>query len=208
MAQTANSTANVSTTRGVKGGYMFSAVRTTETIAALQTLLDASGLAKITTPIPDSIPNMGYLSGDGFNEGLDRSSDSLSDINGDTVDTYGSTSTETLGVTLMETAAKPLGLYYGSQNVSDASGLLTVDHNWSNSDEERIVILDLVLKNGRRWRKVIPICKVTERGEFTGNSTTAAQRNLTLTYQTDQNGSGCLDWFQSTETSASTGTGN
>lgn len=203
MSQASNSTANVSTTRGVKGGYMFSAVRNTTTIAALETILSASGLAKITTAIPDAIPNMGYVSGDGFNEGVDRSSDSLSDINGETVDTYGSSTTETLGITLMETKEGPLGLYYGSQNVSDASGLLTVDHNWSNSDEERIVILDLVLKNGRRWRKVIPICKVTDRGEFTGNSTTAAQRNLTLTYQTDTNGSGCKDFFESTETSAS-----
>lgn len=200
MAQTPNNTKNVSTTRGVKGGYFFSAVRNATTIAALETLTGASGLAKITTAIPDAIPNMGYVSGDGFTEGVDRSSDTLSDINGDTVDTYGSTTTETLGITLMETAKNPLGLYYGSENVTDANGLLTVDHNWSNSDEERICILDLVLKNGRRWRKVIPICKVTERGEFTGNSTTASQRNLTLTYQTDSSGSGCLDWFESTET--------
>ena len=202
MAHTPNNTANVSTTRGVKGGYFFSAVRNETTIAALATLTGASGLAKITTASPDAIPNMGYVSGDGFDENVDRSSDTLSDINGDTVDTYGSTTTETLGITLMETAANPLKLYYGSENVTDEDGLLAVDHNWSNSDEERIAILDLLLKNGRRWRKVIPTCKVTERDGFTGNSTTAAQRRLTITYQTDTNGSGCLDWFESTETSA------
>ncbi len=206
MAQATNNTANVSTTRGVKGGYFFCAVRNATTIAALETLTSATGLAKITTAIPDAIPNMGYVSGDGFTEGVDRSSDTLSDINGDTVDTYGSTTTETLGITLMETRKEPLGLYYGSANVTDANGLLDVNHNWSNSDEERIAILDLVLKNGRRWRKVIPICKVTARGEFTGNSTTAAQRNLTLTYQTDSSGSGCHDWYESTETGTTTTT--
>lgn len=202
MAQQPNNTANVSTLKGVKGAYFFSAPRNDTTIAALATLLAKTGLERITTPIPDAIPNMGYVSSDGFTEGVDQSSESLTDVNGDTVDTYGGSATETMGITVMETKAGALGLYYGSANVTDDGGLIEVEHNWANAEEERIVIFDGLLKNGRRMRKVIERAKVTERGEFTGNATTAAQRNLTLTYLDDGSGSNCHDWIESTETPA------
>ena len=62
-------------------------------------------------------------------------------------------------------------------------------------------VLLLLLKNDRKWTKYIPQGKVTDRGDFTGNKTTAAQHEITITYTTDSNGVGCTDWFESTETS-------
>lgn len=60
----------------------------------------------------------------------------------------------------------------------------------------------LLLKNGRKWVKFIPDGKVSELGDFTGNKTTAAQRQATITYIVDDEGNGCFDWIESNETPA------
>ena len=74
--------------------------------------------------------------------------------------------------------------------------MIIVDHNWSKAGEERVCVFELVLKNGRRWRKVIPEGKITERGSFTGSSTEVAGRECTVSYLTDENGSGCKDYIE------------
>ena len=180
----ANSKANVSTTRGVEGGYMFTAPVGT----AFPTVFDAIGGAWA---------NEGFISSDGFVEHLDGSNSNIGDMNGDTVDTYGDSKTETMALTLMEMAKNPLKMQYGSQNVSVAGdGTITVHHNWSRAEDHWAVILDLLLKDGRRWRKLIPDCKVSELGDFTGNSTTATGRQITLTYLKGDNGDTCVDVIQ------------
>ena len=63
----------------------------------------------------------------------------------------------------------------------------------------------LLLKNGRKWVKYIPDGKVTEVAELTGNATTAASRVVTITYITDDDGVGCYDWIESTDTEAGNG---
>lgn len=191
----ANNKANVSTTRGVKGGYFFRAPTTV-----------SSNLPDGPTWTPgNGWDCLGYISEDGIKESVSQdSSTTIRDINLDTVDEVQGAFTETLDVTLMEIAATPLKVIYGSENVSDASGVLTVDHNWSKSEEVYQYALLLLLKDDRKWVKYIPQAKVSDRGEFTGNKTTAAQRQITLKYLTDENGSGCKDYIQSTETSAST----
>lgn len=184
-----NNTANVSTTRGIKGGYAFCAPVGTTLPTDYETPLDAA------------FKNVGYISSDGWKEGLDGDSDNITDMNGDVVDSYDSSFTETLGMTLLEIGDEALAVQYGHDNVTDEDGMITVDHNWGNAGEYLAWVLELVLKNGRRWRKVIRSAKRTDLGEFQGNATTPAGREITLTYQTDANGSGCKDYIQSTETS-------
>lgn len=192
----ANNKANVSTTSGVKGGYFLSAALTNTDIPTAQ---------NFTTWTPDATQweNQGYVVEDGFTES--RSSDGgedLRDINLDTVDTTDGSFTETLNIGLMEVAHNPLATIYGHENVTDANGVITVDHNWGKSAEQRMYVLLLLLKNGRKWVKFIPSAKVTEIDDLTGNKTTVAQRSITLTYLTDEQGSGCKDFIESNETSA------
>lgn len=188
---TTNNKANVSTTRGVQGGYIFRApVGTTGAPTGVE-----------WTP-GNGWDCLGYIAEDGFTEGVSQdNSTQLRDINRDLLDEVSGNFTETLQLALMETAKAPLGAYYGTENVTDASGVLKVEHNWGNSDETMQYVLLLLLKNDRKWTKYIPQGKVTDRGDFTGNKTTAAQREITITYTTDSNGVGCTDWFDSTETS-------
>lgn len=191
-----NNKANVSTTRGVVGGYCFSAA-TTATGAPTKATF------KSWTP-GTGWENQGFIPEDGFTESVSRDGgDALRDINLDVVDYAGGSSTETLTFGLMEMNARSLGTEFGHDNVTDASGTIEVQHNWSQAEEERQYVLLLLLKNGRKWVKYIPAAKVTEVGDLTGNATTAAAREVTLTYTTDENGVGCYDWIESNDTSAS-----
>lgn len=191
----ANNKANVSTTRGVVGGYFFSAA-TTNT--------DVPTASNFKTWVPGTTWELqGYVPEDGFTESVSNDgSDELRDINLEVVDTTEGSFTETLQIGFMEMAKNPLATQYGHDNVTDASGVITVNHNWSKAGETRMYALLLVLKNGRRWVKYIPAGKVTEVGDFTGNATTVAGRTVTITYTTDDSGNGCVDYIESTETEA------
>ena len=185
-----NNKANVSTTRGVQGGYFFRAATT------------------VTGPTTTSwTPGadwscLGYIPEDGFTESVSAdNTTSLRDINLDLVDEVTGSYTETIQVGLMEIAKSPLGVIFGSSNVTDSAGLLKVEHKWGASDETMSYVLLLLLKDSRKWIKYIPAGKVTERGDFTGNKTTAASRTVTITYLNDANGMGCVDLIDSTETS-------
>lgn len=186
----ANNKANVSTTRGVVGGYFFSAPLGTT---------DVPTAANFTSWTPGvDWENQGYVPEDGFTESISADSgDDLRDINLEVVDTADATITETLNIGFMEIAKNPLSTQYGHANVTEANGVITVQHNWANAEETRMFALLLVLKGDRRWVKFIPAGKVTERDDFTGNRSTVATRNVTITYTTDANGSGCTDFIES-----------
>lgn len=189
-----NNTANVSTTRGVVGGYFFSAPTSTT---------DLPTASNFTTWVPsDAWLNQGYIPEDGFTEGVEfGDTTELRDINLDVVDTDTGGATETLQIGLMEVNARALKTIYGDSNVTDASGTITIEHDWSNAGEAHMFALLLLLKNGRKWVKLIRNGKVTAVGELTGNKTTAAQRQVTITYSKDANGNaGCVDFIESNDT--------
>lgn len=191
----ANNKANVSTTRGVKGGYFFSAPLGTTDVPTKATF-------KTWTPSA-SWENQGYIPEDGFTETVSTDGGGeLRDLNLDTVDYMDGSHTEAVQVAFMEMAKNALATQYGHANVTDENGVIEVAHNWSNAEEHRMYAFLLLLKNGRKWVKFIPDGKVSELGDFTGNKTTAAQRQATITYIVDDEGNGCFDWIESTETTA------
>lgn len=191
----ANNKSNVSTTRGVKGGYFLSApIGTT----------DVPTKANFASWSPTSVwENQGYVVEDGLTESVSTDGgDELRDLNLDAVDTVEGTHTETVQVGFMEVAANALATQYGHANVTDSEGVIEVKHNWSEATEERMYVFLLLLKNGRKWVKYIPDGKVTELADLTLNATTVAQRQATITYLTDDDGNGCFDWIESNETPA------
>ena len=138
-----NNQANVSSAKGVKGGYIFSAPEGT----ALPT--------DIKTPLDPAFKCLGFISEDGYVETVDEDSDDIPDMNGDIMDSTNSNRVESAQFTLAEIKAETLKRQYGEKNVTDANGVITVKHN-SNSHDIFSYVLELVLKNNRRWRKVIP----------------------------------------------------
>ncbi len=197
MTTPANNKDNVSTTRGVKGGYLYEAALTATgapTKSNYQTWASA---------IPNDWNNLGYIPADGLNETADKEDgDIITDINLDPVDKAEGTTTESVTVALMEVAKNPLSTIYGHENVTDEDGTIEVLHNWSNASEHRQYVFLLLLKNGRKWVKYIPDGVVTALGDLTLNKSTVAQREVTITYNTDDDGNGCIDWIESNETEA------
>lgn len=141
MADTnTNNQANVSSAKGVKGGYIFSAPIGTSLPTDIKTKLDPA------------FKCLGFISEDGYVETVDEDSDDLVDLSGDLMDSANSNRVESAQLTLAEIKAETLKRQYGEKNVTDANGIITVKHN-ADSHDIFSYVLELVLKNGRRWRK-------------------------------------------------------
>lgn len=184
---TSNSQRNVSAGKGVKGGYIFSAPVGT----ALPTDID--------TKLDPAFECLGFISEDGYVETVDEDSDDLVDMNGDLMDSTNSNRVESAQFTLAEIKAGALKRQYGDANVTDEGGVITVRHN-SDSHPIFAYVLELLLKNGRRWRKVVPQGQSSELDDLTIASSELCQRALTMKYLTDDDGNTCYDYIESTET--------
>ena len=184
---TANSTDNVSSTKGVRGGYIF--------VAPVGTTLPTD----YSTALPTAYKCLGFISEDGYVETVDSDSEDLVDMNGDLMDSPQTSRVESAQLTLAEIKAMTLKLMYGDENVTDKAGVITVKHN-GNSNGTWVVVLDLLLKNNRKWRKVVPLFQCSELDDLTLAVGELAARALTAKYLTDGDGNTCYDYIQSTET--------
>ena len=185
-----NNQGNVSSAKGVKGGYIFSAPEGTTLPTDIKTQLDPA------------FKCLGFISEDGYVETIDEDADDINDMNGDVMDSTNSNRVESAQLTLAEIKAETLKRQYGSDNVTDEGGIITVKHN-ADSHDVFAYVLELVLKNGRRWRKVVPKGKSSELDDLTIASSELCQRALTMKYLTDEQGNTCYDYYESTETQAS-----
>lgn len=186
---TTNNQANVSAGKGVKGGYIFS--------APVGTTLPTD----IETELNTAFKCLGFISEDGYVETVEEDSNDIVDLNGDLMDSSNSNRVESAQFTLAEIKAETLKRQYGENNVTDKGGIITVHHN-SDSHSVFAYVLELVLKNGRRWRKVIPQGQSSELDDLTVASSELCQRALTMKYLTDEAGNTCYDYIESTETVA------
>ncbi|WP_368133195.1 hypothetical protein [Collinsella bouchesdurhonensis] len=186
---TSNSTDNVSSTKGVRGGYIF--------VAPTGTALPTD----YSTALPTAYKCLGFISEDGYVETVDSDSEDLVDMNGDLMDSPQTSRVESAQLTLAEIKAMTLKLMYGDENVTDKAGVITVKHN-GNSNGTWVVVLDLLLKNNRKWRKVVPLFQCSELDDLTLAVGELAARALTAKYLTDESGNTCYDYIQSTETNA------
>ena len=184
---TTNNQANVSAGKGVKGGYIFSAPTGTTLPTDIETTLDPA------------FKCLGFISEDGYVETVEEDSNDIVDMNGDLMDSSNSNRVESAQFTLAEIKAETLKRQYGDGNVTDEGGLITVRHN-SDSHPVFAYVLELALKNGRRWRKVVPQGQSSELDDLTIASSELCQRALTMKYLTDESGNTCYDYYQSTET--------
>ena len=108
---TKNNADNVSSSKGVKGGYIFSAPVGTE-------------LPKdIKTPLNVAFKVLGYISSDGYKETIDSDSEDILDMNGDLLDLPKTSRVESGQVTFAEIKAETLKIQYGEKNVTDENGI-------------------------------------------------------------------------------------
>lgn len=191
MPAITNNTANVSVGKGVVGGYFFSA----PTTATLPT--------DYSTALGAGYENLGYLTSDGLVISESTETTDFNDINGDVIETARSSREETMKVTFAERKAATEKELYGQANVTDANGMMTIDHTNAERDE-RIYVFEAVYKNGRRGRIVAPKGKVTELGDITLASGSLAARQCTIKCMVGEDGYSIREYLQSTETTTTT----
>ncbi len=179
----ANDTANVSTGKGVAGGYVFRAPVATATIPTDN-----------TTALGTEFVGLGYISEDGISESIESDSENVVDMNGDVILVASSSREETITFTLVEVMADALKVAYGDANVTTANDVITVKHNGADTGQH-VYVFELVLKNGRKWRQVVPVGSVTEVGELTINSGEVVGREITIACAADAQGNTVYDYI-------------
>lgn len=171
----ANDAANVSVTKGVIGGYCFIAPTGTTLPTDYTTALDVAFL------------NVGYISDAGVTHSKSSSSTDFFDINGTLVESAAGQTTRTAKLKFLEINEVAMKEAKGQTNVTNSAGDLSYVDN-DTAMATRSMVLELVLKNGRKFRRVIPVCKVTEWGDEVDVSTDLAGYELTYTKLADSSG--------------------
>lgn len=182
-----NNTDNVSSAKGVSGGYIFCAPVGTNLPTDIKTQLDPAFLV------------LGFISEDGYVESQSSDSEEITDMNGELIASPRTKRVESAKFTLAEIKADTLKVQYGEDNVKDESGLITVKHN-ENQDSVFSYVLELMLKGGRRCRKVVPKGSSSELDDLSIAVKELFARPLTIKYLKDDDGNTCYDYYESTET--------
>lgn len=190
MASTPNNVANVSTGKGVAGGYMF--------VAPVGTALPTDN----TTALNEEFLNMGYLGDDGIVFADSADTETYQDLNGDTIDTASGAVEKTATVTLREIKKDTLAFVRGTANVTDENGMITANDT-GQSDESWSVVFELLLKNGRKWRRVAESVKLGELGDMTIVYNELVGREVTVNVAKGSTTNAYyVDYIDSTETTA------
>lgn len=190
MPATPNNTTNVSVGGGVRGGYLFSAPLTAKMPTDYETTLD------------ENFVNLGYVTSDGAVMSDTTESTAFTDLNGDTIANANSSESHTFAFTLAEVRKDSLAEQYGHRNVKDADGMITIEGK-SNGFESRIYVAELVFRDGRRGRFVVPNGEHQSTGDLTVNSTTLYSRQVTVLGMPDESGASFYYYIESTETEKS-----
>lgn len=172
----ANTASNVTAGKPKVGGAIY--------IAPLETALPDD-----TTDALTGFTCLGYVSEDGVTNDNSPESDTVKAWGGDTVLSFQTDRPDTFSFELIETLNKDvLGVVYGEDNVIvDGNGNITVkatsaqlpSHSW---------VIDLVVRDGRAKRIVIPNGTVASVSTITYSDTTAVGYGLTINDVPDSNG--------------------
>lgn len=184
-----NSTENVSVGKGVAGGYAYSAPIT------------ATVPTDNTSELGEGFVNLGFITEDGIEFALDTDDEDYNDMNGDVYETTAGSQTESVVLTLAETMKDSLAEAYGHSNVTDEDGTLTVKHN-SLDHEERVYVFELLLKNNRKWRAVVPRGKATLSSSTTVSKSDIVGHQITIKCLPDDAGNRMYDYIESTATAS------
>lgn len=186
---TTNNAANISTGKGLKGGYAFA--------APLGTTLPEDYSSALDT----AFEPVGYVSSDGITFTTDEDNDSINDMNGESVNTSFSGRVDEEQFTPLENKALVQKILYGIDNTTDENGIISTKHN-SNAHAEYAYVFELVLKDNRRWRVVVPDGQTLSIDDLQVDSSDAAARQVTIKNLPDASGNTYYDYMQSTETAA------
>ncbi len=164
----ANTATYVSTAQPATTGALY--------VAALNTTLPTDATTKLGT----DFTCLGYITEDGITISTDIESGTIKAWGGDTVVAYQKSKSETMKVGLMETRnSAVLGLVYGSDNVTESSGAITIKSDTGELDD-MVYVAEMINSDGSLRRIVVPRGKITGLGDQTFVSDSAVVYDLTV----------------------------
>lgn len=142
-----------------------------------------------TTDLSSAYEGLGYISDAGVTNSNSPSSTSFKAWGGDVVLDAQTEKPDTFKMVFIETTnVNVLKLVYGEENVSGdlANGI----HIKANSEEQeaRVLVIDMILRNGTLKRIVIPNCKVTTVADITYSDSALVGYDTTLSAYPDSTG--------------------
>lgn len=156
-----------------------------------------------STSLGDAFACLGYCSDDGLTNGTNLESETIKAWGGDTVLTIQTSKEDTFGFTLIEVLnVDVLKFVYGSENVS--GDLLTgISLTANNSDvEEKVIVIDMIMRDNTAKRVVIPACKISEIGDITYSDSDAVGYEVTVACTPDEDGNTHYEYIRKTVVSA------
>lgn len=114
MAEVNNETKNVSSAKGIAGGYWFTAPLGTNLPSTIDEELDTKFV------------NQGFLSEDGISFSDEKDSEDQTDLNGEKVDSATTEISKGMTLTYLEVKKSAQAEQYGEANVTDSNGILDV----------------------------------------------------------------------------------
>ena len=179
-----NNAANASNVKGVYGGYVY--------VAPSGTTLPTN----YSTALANTFKNLGLVSSDGIEPNEEVDIERITDMNGDLVYVAASSRYETFKLTFIEINEQVLSTLYGA---TVSGGTITSEHK-NITDDSLVFVFELVLRDGRKWRRILPCGQITERNERNLVSSTTYGIEATISANADANGRTVIDYIQQTAT--------
>lgn len=146
---------------------------------------------------------LGYVSEDGVVNSNSKESDNVKAWGGQVVLTTSSENSDTFKLKLIEALnADVLKTVYGSSNVTEGAGTITVTANATEA-AECIWVIDVAMTGNSLKRIVIPCGKITELGDITYKDNDAIGYEVTVSALPDGSGNNHYEYIKIGGTSGS-----
>lgn len=157
-----------------------------------------------TTKLDPEFKPLGYVSEDGLTNSVSTDSEDIKAWGGDTVLTVQTGRTETLSCTLIQALDEDvLKEVYGNDNVTTASGSITIKHNGTPLPQ-RVWVFEMNLTGGKVKRLVAPAATITEVGDIAYKDGEAIGYEVTITTFPDEAGNTVYEYIASKTGTVST----
>lgn len=189
-AATTNQTGNVSVGKGAEGAYAWIAPYGTE-------------LPTDNTSAPGvGFSVLGFIDENGVTFSDSNESTNFNDMNGASVATTPGAVTKTAAFTPIELKKTTLDIIYGASNVTDEDGV--IEYVDKGPDQTLwTMVFDFVLGGTRKWRVIVPQCRLNALADMTINYQNLVGRQNTMSVLYDSGIAGYYkSYLDSTETEA------
>ena len=157
-----------------------------------------------TTALASTFTDLGYLSDDGLTDTIDKNFTDVTAWGGDRVLSVLTSQTESFKFAMLETTLDTLKVVYGSDNVTDNDGVISVKHN-AKGNETFTFMFEIAMTGNRIKRIVVPSAVVTNLDDVEYKDGDAINYSIELAALPDTDGNTAYEYISAVSTTTSSG---